>query len=191
MVSRAFTVPTNSEEFLAIGDYMLYASTTFMQDMIRRVKDLSVVACNISQYAELPTELWDACATSIQWIQDISFVFMKYSTTYESRKLVAEETLAKVISTLIYDLDDFLPNLMFLDRIDDNNKLYEYKLVMAIFLFNMIRHMSKLFNCLQFINTLQRKIEKFDNTFAWINKEEELFNKELSKFPELDEIKVC
>lgn len=44
---------------------------------------------------------------------------------------------------------------------------------------------------MQFVNTLQRKIEKFDCTVIWINREEELFNKPISTFPELDEIKVC
>ncbi|XP_025190774.1 dynein heavy chain 7, axonemal [Melanaphis sacchari] len=168
MVSRAVSKPKNSEEFLALGDYMLYASTTFMKEMIDTVKELTIVACNISQYAVLPKEFWETHASAIKWIQNISPVFFKYSTIYEAGKSNAEETLAKVISTLNYDLDAFAPSLTFLDRIDDVNKLYEYKL---------------------FVNTLQRKIEKFDDTVAWINREEELFNKPISTFPELDEIK--
>lgn len=138
MVSHAFIKPKNSEEFLAIGDYMLYASTTFMQEMIRTVKNLSAVACNLSQYTVLPEKLWNAYTISVKWIQDVSFVFMKYSTAYEAKKLIIDETLTNVISKLIYDLDDFLPKLMFLDRIDDNNKLYDYKLVMKKLFFNMI-----------------------------------------------------
>lgn len=130
MVSRAISKPKNSEEFLALGDYMLYASTTFMQEMIQEVKDLTVVACNISQYAVLPQEFWDTHTSSIKWIQNISPIFFKYSTIYEAGKSNAEETLSKVISTLNYNLDAFAPNLTFLDRIDDVNKLYEYKLVM-------------------------------------------------------------
>lgn len=129
MVTRAITKPKNSEEFLALGDYMLYASTTFMEEMTETVKDLTVVACNISQYAVLPKEFWDAHASTIKWIQNISPIFFKYSTIYEAGKSNAEETLGKVISTLNYDLDAFAPNLTFLDRIDDVNKLYEYKLV--------------------------------------------------------------
>jgi len=130
MVSRAVSKPRNSEEFLALGDYMLYASTTFMKEMTREVKDLTVVVCNLSQYAELPKEFWEAHASSIKWIQNISPVFFKYSTIYEAGKSNAEETLARVISTLNYGLDAFAPNLTFLDRIDDVDKLYEYKLVM-------------------------------------------------------------
>ncbi|VVC44482.1 Dynein heavy chain, domain-2,Dynein heavy chain domain,Dynein heavy chain, P-loop containing D4 domain,P- [Cinara cedri] len=169
MVSRAISKPKNSEEFLALGDYMLYASTTFMTEMTQTVKDLTVVACNISQYAVLPREFWEVHASAIKWIQNISPVFVKYSIIYEAGKSNAEETLTKVISKLNYDLDAFAPNLTFLDHIDDVNKLYEYKL---------------------FVNTLQRKIEKFDDTVIWINREEELFNKPISTFPELDEIKV-
>lgn len=129
MVSRAFSKPKNSEEFLALGDYMLYANTTFMEEMIQTVKDLSKVACNVSQYAVLPKEFWNAHTSSIQWIQNITSIFLKYSTLYEVGKSNAEENLAKVISTLNYELDAFAPNLMFLDRIDDIEKLYEYKLV--------------------------------------------------------------
>lgn len=129
MVSRAFSKPKNSEEFLALGNYMLYANTTFMQEMIQTVKDLSNVACNTSQYAVLPKEFWNAHTSSIQWIQNITSTFSKYSTLYEVGKSNAEENLAKVISTLNYELDAFAPNLMFLDRIDDIEKLYEYKLV--------------------------------------------------------------
>lgn len=130
MVSRVISKPKNSEEFLALGDYMLYASTTFMQEMTQEVKDLTMVACNLSQYAMLPKEFWDTHTSSIKWIQNISPIFFKYSTIYEAGKSNAEEMLAKVISTLNYDLDAFAPNLTFLDCIDDVNKLYEYKLVM-------------------------------------------------------------
>lgn len=130
VVSRAISKPKNSEEFLALGDYMLYANTTFMEEMIQEVKDLTVFVCNLSQYAKLPKELWEAHASTIKWIQNISPVFFKYSTIYEAGKSNAEETLARVISTLNYDLDAFAPNLTFLDRIDDVNRLYEYKLVL-------------------------------------------------------------
>lgn len=129
MVSRAVSKPKNSEEFLALGNYMLHASTTFMTEMTRTVKDLTVVACNMSQYTVLPKEFWDAHASAVKWIQNISPVFFKYSTIYEAGKSNAEETLAREISTLNYDLDAFAPNLTFLDRIDDVNKLYDYKLV--------------------------------------------------------------
>lgn len=131
MVSRAVSKPKNSEEFLALGDYMLYASTTFMNEMTETVKDLTVVACDMSRYAVLPKEFWETHASAIKWIQNISPVFFKYSTIYEAGKSNAEETLAKVISTLNYDLDAFAPNLTFLDRIDDVDKLYEYKLVIS------------------------------------------------------------
>lgn len=130
MVSRAFTNPKNSEEFLALGDYMLYASTQFMQEMIQTVKNLSSIACNISQYTVLPKKFWDAHLSSLRWIQNIQSVFLRYSTLYETGKFNAEETLAKVIEKLNHDLDTFSPNLIFLNCIDDVNKLNEYKLVM-------------------------------------------------------------
>lgn len=129
MVSRAFSEPKNSEEFLALSDYMLYANTTFMQEMIQTVKDLSLVACNISQYTVLPQDFWKALTTSIMWIQDVTPIFFKYSTIYDIGKTRAEETLTNVINKFIYDLDKFAPYLVFLDRIDDINKIHDYKLV--------------------------------------------------------------
>ncbi|XP_050526602.1 dynein axonemal heavy chain 12 isoform X2 [Daktulosphaira vitifoliae] len=168
MVSRAVSQPKDTKEFLDLGQYMLYVSTTFMSEMTSTVKQITSVACDISRYTHLPKEFWDAHISAIQWIQNIAPVFLKYGSMYEAGKSNREENLAKVISQLNYDLDAFTPHLTFLDRIDDTNKLYEYIL---------------------YINTLNRKIEAFDATVSWINKEEKLFNKPISTFPELDEIK--
>lgn len=129
MVARAFSKPKNSKEFLDLGDYMLHASTIFMQEMIETVKYLSSVACDLSLYAVLPKELWKAHASSVAWIQKSSHIFIRYSTIYEAEKSKGEENMGKTISKLNYDLDTFEPSLTFLDRIDDINKLYEYKLV--------------------------------------------------------------
>jgi len=40
------------------------------------------------------------------------------------------------------------------------------------------------------MNALVRKIGKFDATVAWINGEKQLFNKEITPFQELTDIKV-
>ena len=129
LVERAFTKPKNSKEFLDLGDYMLYATTKFMQEMIATVKYLSAVACNLSEYTILSKEVWELHASSVSWIQKSSHIFIRYSTIYEAGKSKGEENMGKTISTLIYDLDTFEPNLTFLNRIDDINKIYDYKLV--------------------------------------------------------------
>lgn len=129
LVKRAFSETKNSKEFLDLGEFMIYATTTFMQEMIETVKYLSGVACDISQYAVLSKESWEAHASSVKWIQNSSHIFIKFSTIYEAGKSKGEEIMGNTISKLIYDLDTFEPNLTFLDRIDDINKLYEYKLV--------------------------------------------------------------
>jgi hypothetical protein len=43
----------------------------------------------------------------------------------------------------------------------------------------------------QHIRWFIQKLEKFDETIAWINKEEGLFQVPISTYPELDELKVC
>jgi len=40
------------------------------------------------------------------------------------------------------------------------------------------------------MNALVRKLDKFDATVAWINGEKQLFNKEITPFQELTDIKV-
>lgn len=40
------------------------------------------------------------------------------------------------------------------------------------------------------MSALERKLEKFDTIVAWINGEKQLFNKEITPFQELNEIKV-
>jgi dynein heavy chain len=42
----------------------------------------------------------------------------------------------------------------------------------------------------QHIKWFIQKLEKFDETIAWINKEEGLFQFPVSTYPELDELKV-
>ncbi|VVC38423.1 Dynein heavy chain, coiled coil stalk,P-loop containing nucleoside triphosphate hydrolase,Dynein heavy [Cinara cedri] len=167
-VKRAFTIPKNTEEFLALGEYMAYASSTFFMEMLATVKYLSAVACDISRYGVLPQKLWQMLGTSIEWIQNVSFVFLKYSTIYESGQLDAEEKLLNMTIRLNRDLDTFPTTFECLDYIDDIDKLDEYRF---------------------YINTFRKQIEKFEKTVVWINKEEKLFNKKISVFKELDEIK--
>lgn len=40
------------------------------------------------------------------------------------------------------------------------------------------------------MNALVRKLDKFDATVDWINQEKQLFNKEITPFQELTDIKV-
>jgi hypothetical protein len=129
MASRAFTKTKSTEEFFALGNYMLYAATKFMADMTKTIKDLCKVACNVSQYAVLPQKFWDAQASSMKWLRDVKPIFVEYSTLYEVEKLNAEVALSDEISSLNYDLYAFEPNLTFLNNIDQIDKLYEYKLV--------------------------------------------------------------
>lgn len=129
MVARAFTKTKDTEEFIALGDYMLYVSTSFMAEMTRTIKYLSGVACNISQYAQLPQILWDAQASSMKWLKDVKPIFVEYSTMYEVEKSNAEMALSKAISALNYDIRVFEPNLIFLNYIDQMEKIYEYILV--------------------------------------------------------------
>lgn len=128
MVSRALSEPRTTVELLALGDYMLYANTTFMQQSIETVKFLSAVACATCRYAVASQEFWLAVATSVRWVRDVSPVFLGFSTMYEARKSAAEEHLTRVIAACGYDLDVFAPHLAFLDRIDDVGKIHEYKL---------------------------------------------------------------
>ena len=51
---------------------------------------------------------------------------------------------------------------------------------------NYIKHVCML----QFIQKFLRKLEHFDDTVTWINKEETLFKFPISTYPELDELKV-
>lgn len=129
MVTRAFTKSIDSEELIALGKYMVYVSTTFIQEMTQSVRNLTVVACDILRFTELPKQFWHAQIVSTKWIQNVGSVIFRHSTLYETGKSNAEETLAKAIDALNDELQRFVPNLKCLDRIDDIEKLNEYKLV--------------------------------------------------------------
>lgn len=129
MVTKAFAKPIDSEELIALGKYMVYVSTTFLQEMTQTVRNLSVVACDILRFTELPKQFWHAHTVSTKWIQNVGLVVFRHSTLYETGKFNAEKTLAKAIDALNDKLKRFVPNLSFLDRIDDIKKLNEYKQV--------------------------------------------------------------
>lgn len=129
MKERAFSIPNNSEEFLALGEYMSYASSIFFMEMLAMVKYLSAVACDLSRYSELPKKLWQVLGISIDWIQNISFAFLKFSTIYEAGQLDAEEKLVNMVIRLNHDLDTFPASLECLNYIDDIDKLVEYRFV--------------------------------------------------------------
>lgn len=130
MVTKAYSKPSDSEELLALGQYMVYVSTTFVEEMSQTIRDLTVVACDISRFATLPKKFWHAQTASIRWIQNIGLVIFKHSTLHETGKQNADEALKKAIDELNDELNRFEPNLTFLDRMDDIGKLDEYKLVM-------------------------------------------------------------
>lgn len=132
MVSRAFSKTKDTEEFIALGNYMLYVSTKFMAKMKKTIKYLYGVACNISQFTVLPQMFWDAHASSMKWLRDVKPVFNEFSTLYEVGKSNAEVALTQEIVDLNYDLLLFEPNLKFFNYIDQINKLYEYKIVSAL-----------------------------------------------------------
>lgn len=98
--------------------------------MTQTVRNLTVVACDVMRYSELPKKFWHAHTVSTKWIQNVRSIVFKHSTLYETGKSNAEETLIKAINALNDELNRFVPNLTFLDRIDDIEKLNEYKLVM-------------------------------------------------------------
>lgn len=127
MVSRALSVPADTEAFLALGEYMLLVKTTFVGRMIDVTKQLSSTACQAARFAELPADLWTAHAATVGRVRDIASVLSEYSAAYEIGKLVAEERLAAAIGQLHQDADAFAPSLTFLDRIDDLDKLSEYR----------------------------------------------------------------
>lgn len=127
MVSRALAVPADTEAFLALGDYMLLVKTTFVNRIMDAAKQLSAAACHAARYAALPADLWAAHAATVRRVRDITSVLSEYSAAYEIGKLVAEERLATAIGQLHQDADAFAPSLTFLDRIDDIDKLAEYR----------------------------------------------------------------
>lgn len=132
MVSRSISKPTNSEELMVLDEYMVYVNTTFLYEMTQTVKELSIVACNISHYTVLSSDFWLIHASAIKCIKNITPVFKKYAIIFETRKSIVENTLTNFINKFNCDLDAFALNLKLLDRIIDVNKLYEHTLVIII-----------------------------------------------------------
>ncbi|KAJ9581293.1 hypothetical protein L9F63_023527, partial [Diploptera punctata] len=159
----------STEELMDMGKYMMWATSTFMEHMKDEIYRLIKEFTHLVDMTVFTEEHVTLNTDTVLWLHNIKPVFRQNSELYEQYKLKFEEELTKTTDVLMKKIEDLFPRLNILDMMDDANKVDQY--------ITMIRWFC-------------RKLENFDETITWINKEECLFQFPYSTYPELDELKA-
>ncbi|XP_063228083.1 LOW QUALITY PROTEIN: dynein axonemal heavy chain 7-like [Bacillus rossius redtenbacheri] len=165
---RAEQVPRSTEELMATGEYMEHASTTLLDELAEAIDGQLRASAALFDFTVLSARHVDQNTRVVRWLRDIRPVFRDSASHFEEYKREFESKLAEKTEQLNKQLDDLGPRLVVLDRMDEADNVAEY-----------VQHVMKLL----------RKMGRFDEQVAWINKEEALFKFPLSTYPELDELK--
>lgn len=166
---NALTVPKTTEQLLAQGKYMLWCNTTFMALMKLEILEVIRISNRMTDFTPLSVNHKEVIATTVRWLQNIKPIFEQNSSLFEATKFDMEDIVRTKTEKLKADISSFAETLIFLNNIDDTQKIFEYT-----------EYMSKNL----------RIIEGFNAVIEWVNKEEKLFNFPISVFPLLEEIKT-
>lgn len=104
----------------------------------------------------------------VQWTNNISDIFERNSSQFETYKNQFEEHLGNVTKKLSQDIDSLLPKLSVIDDMHDTEKLRQYKLI---------------------LDEYSEQLKSFEDYIRWINKEEKLFKLTVTQYPIVEEIK--
>ncbi|XP_063227776.1 dynein axonemal heavy chain 12 isoform X3 [Bacillus rossius redtenbacheri] len=165
---RAAQVPQSTEELLAMVQYMEYARSTLLDELAEAIDGQVQQLAVFFDFAAISVDHVDENTAVVHWLQDIQPVFAENASLLEECKHEFERKLAEKTEQLSKQLEELGPRLVMMDLMDEADSIDEY---------------------VQFMMKLLRKLKKYDEQLAWINKEEALFNLPLSTYPKLEELK--
>ncbi|KAK3925188.1 Dynein heavy chain 7, axonemal [Frankliniella fusca] len=169
IVMRAQQVPADTAELMASGEYMLYATTTLMEELHERIRRQMEITTMFMELTGLDDEHMALNTAIVNWQTDIKKTFELNASLYEKYKVEFEEVLKARTDKLNEDTADLAPRLVIFNNMDSVDKLADYCENMRKFI---------------------KRLEEFDRDVAWINREETLMKFSVSNYPELDELKA-
>lgn len=104
----------------------------------------------------------------VQWTNNISDIFERNSSQFETYKNQFEEHLGDVTKKLNQDIEALLPKLSVIDDMHDTEQLRQYKFI---------------------LDEYSEQLKSFEDYIRWINKEEKLFKLTVTQYPIVEEIK--
>ncbi|XP_053147136.1 dynein axonemal heavy chain 12 isoform X3 [Hemicordylus capensis] len=166
---RALKVPETTEEMMESIVYIDKAKTIGIQKLYERIKE-----CQRRMNYFLDVHLFEPedltlNATVLLWPQNINPIFDENDDIIEQSKRKGESELLAKREKLILEIEKQTRRMHEFTEYQDLDRMQQYVTDMR---------------------ALQKRLQDADETVAFINKEEKLFNWELTEYPELETLKV-
>ena len=156
--NRALNIPKDAKSLFEISEYMSHGARDLVSNLEKKVQRSIQILSSLLEITILSPEHIELNKKSINWIKSIEPIFIQSNTLSEAMKSELEDELQRRIVVLNSKIDNFVPEFIILDDMDDAKRVQEYA---------------------EYLKALVRKVDEIEKQTHEINFEERLF-----KFPE-------
>ncbi|XP_055269255.1 dynein axonemal heavy chain 12 [Moschus berezovskii] len=166
---HALKVPETTEEMMELISYVEKARTVGIQELVSRIKESKRRMSYFLDVFLFPPEDLALNSAVLMWPWKINPVFDENDELIENAKHRKENELIAKREKLILELEK------------ESRRMEE---------FAEFAELDRMQQYVTDVRQLQKRIQESEEAVQFINKEEELFKWELTKYPELDKLKV-
>nr|XP_023475994.1 dynein heavy chain 12, axonemal isoform X11 [Equus caballus] len=166
---HALKVPETTEEMMDLISYVEKARTVGIRDLILRIQESKRQMSYFLDVFLFPQEDLALNSTVLMWPWKINPIFDENDELIEYAKHKKENELIAKREKLILELEK------------ESRRMEE---------FAEFAELDRMQQYVTDVRQLQKRIQESEDAVQFINKEEELFKWELTKYPELDKLKV-
>uniref|UniRef100_A0A2K5JE23 Dynein axonemal heavy chain 12 n=1 Tax=Colobus angolensis palliatus TaxID=336983 RepID=A0A2K5JE23_COLAP len=166
---HALKVPETTEEMMDLISYVEKARTTGIEELILRIQESKRQMSYFLDVFLFPQEDLALNATVLMWPKKINPIFDENDELIENAKHKKENELMAKREKLILEIEK------------ESRRMEE---------FTEFAELERMQQYVTDVRQLQKRIQESEEAVQFINKEEELFKWELTKYPELDKLKV-
>ncbi|XP_035314658.1 dynein heavy chain 12, axonemal isoform X2 [Cricetulus griseus] len=166
---HALRVPETTEEMMELISYVEKARTSGIHDLGVRIQESKRQMSYFLDVFLFPQEDLNLNASVLMWPTQINPVFDENDELIENAKLSKENELIAKREKLILEIEK------------ESRRMEE---------FTEFAELDRMQQYVMDVRQLQKRIQESEEAVQFINKEEELFKWELTRYPELDKLKV-
>ncbi|KAM6176988.1 dynein axonemal heavy chain 12 [Erethizon dorsatum] len=165
---RALKVPETTEEMMDLMSYVEKARTARIQELVLRIQESKRQMSYFLDTFLFPQEDLTLNANVLLWPKKINPIFDENDELIENAKRKRENELVAKREKLILEVEK------------ESRRMEEFR---------EFAELERMQQYVTDVRQLQKRIQESEEAVQFINKEEELFKWELSKYPELDNLK--
>lgn len=166
---HALRVPETTEEMMELISFVEKARTKGIHDLASRIQESKRQMSYFLDVFLFPQEDLNLNATVLMWPTKINPVFDENDELIESAKRLKENELIAKREKLILEVEK------------ESRRMEEFR---------EFAELDRMQQYVTDVRQLQKRIQESEEAVQFINKEEELFKWELTKYPELEKLKV-